>query len=128
MNNLRTSFKKDQKRIDRRSGPDFWVKLIKTMSILVWAVMLIILLLMEKAKPEVESFFSHLFQIQLRQSWDLHFLTIAFILSIFMLMFTSFTLLVNRKRHRRRTDRYSKSVIIMMIFSFLIIVFFFYKI
>ncbi len=127
MNNLKTSFKKEQRRIDRRSGPDFWVKFINAMSLLVWAVMIIILLLIDKAKPEIESFFSNLFQLQLRQSWDLHFLTISFILSIFMLIFTSFTLFVNRKRHRRKTDKYSKSVIIMMFFSLFIIIFFFYK-
>lgn len=110
---------------NRRQGPDFWVKFLQTASVLVWGFMLITLLIIEQAKPELENFFSHMFNVTLRQRWDLDLLTYAFYLSVFMCIFSIFSLIVNKKRHRRKTDRYSKSIIFTLIFSLWIIFFYF---
>ncbi|AEG61681.1 hypothetical protein [Desulforamulus ruminis] len=113
--------------VERRQGPDLWVKFLKAAAILVWLAMLVILLIIDQAKPEFENFFSRLFNVTLRQDWDTDILAYAFYLSVLMLIFSIFTLLVNRKRHRRKSDRYSRSVIIMIFFSTAVILFYFIK-
>lgn len=109
---------------ERRRGPDIWIKFLRVAAIFVWMALLIILSLIDKAKPQVENFFSHLFNVTLRQSWDTDLLTYACYVSIIMLVFSIFALLVNMKRHRRKSDRYSKSIIIMIIFSIYVIYFY----
>ena len=113
--------------VERRQGPDLWVKFLKAAAILVWLAMLVILLIIDQAKPEFENFFSRLFNVTLRQDWDTDILAYAFYLSVLMLIFSIFTLLVNRKRHRRKSDRYSRSVFIMIFFSTAVIRFYFIK-
>lgn len=38
--------------VERRQGPDLWVKFLKAAAILVWFAMLVILLIIDQAKPE----------------------------------------------------------------------------
>lgn len=112
---------------DRRRGPDGWIKFLQFASALVWGVLLIILLLIDKAKPEFENFFSRIFHLTLRLNWDVRLLNYAFRLSLLMLIFSGFAHLVNRRRCRRKGDKYSKSIIIMFFFSLGVIIFYLYK-
>jgi len=110
---------------NRRRGPDVWVKFIKFASITVWGLMLLILIFVDRAKPEVENFFTRLFKINLQPNWNSDLLSNAFYLSIVAFIFSLFAFLVNMKRHRRKTDKYSKSLITMLCFSSLIILLYF---
>jgi len=112
---------------NRRKGPDIWAKFIKFASITVWGMMLLILLIVDQAKPEVEDFFSRLFKIDLQTNWNYHLLSYAFYLSIVAFIFALFGLYIDMSRHRRKTDKYSKSLITMLCFSLLIIVLYFLK-
>jgi len=113
---------------NRRKGPDPWVKFLKAASAIVWGVMLLILLIVDRAKPEVESFFRRTFRVTLPQNWENSFHDYAFWLSLLAFAFSLFALLINKQRHRRKTDKYSKSLITMLIFSFLVILFYLFKI
>ncbi|MCL5290084.1 MAG: hypothetical protein ACOY35_00180 [Bacillota bacterium] len=109
--------------VEKRQGVDFWVKFVKTAAIFVWAAMFIILVIIDRAKPQVENFFSNLFQISLRQSWDSDLLAYAFSLSVAMLGFSVFAFIINMKRHRRKSDKYSKSILAMIFFTLAVILF-----
>lgn len=118
----------DRRFYNRRKGPDLQSKLIMATSVMVWGFMLAVLLIIEQAKPQVGDFFSRLFGVDLNQNWDYQLLTMAFCLSIFMLILSIFVLFINHQRHRRKTDRYSRSLIINIIFCLGIIIFYFSKI
>lgn len=112
---------------DRRKGPDGWIKFLHFASALAWGILLLVLLIMDKAKPEFENFFSRIFHVTLRLNWDVRLLNYAFYLSLFMFGFSLFAHMVNRKRSRRKSDRYSKSIIMAIFFSLGVIIFYFYK-
>lgn len=114
--------------LNRRKGPDVWVKFLKLASILVWGLMLPILIIVDRAKPDVENFFSRLFKITLRQNWDIDLLSYAFYLSLIAFTFAIFAFHINRKRHHRKTDKYSKSIITLLCLSFFVILFYLLKI
>ena len=57
-------------RIERRRGPDFWVKLINWAAVGAWIMMLIGLYLFEKAKPRFSTFFDRFFGVPIATGWD----------------------------------------------------------
>lgn len=113
--------------VDRRKGPDIVVKFLKAASFFIWAIIIVIIIIMNQAKPQVENFFSRLLNVPLRESWDIDLLRYAFYLSDIMLVFSIFAFILNMGRHRRKTDKYSKSIIIMIIFSLGVILFYLSK-
>ncbi len=102
---------------ERRSGPDIFLKIIKTLSFVCGSLLILALLLLDKAKPGIETFFDRLLDVQLRKSWD-HDLLLAHFYVVAIICILSLTgLLFNRMRARRKTDRYSKTLIFSIIFS-----------
>lgn len=103
---------------ERRKGPDFWTKFINWIGYLAWFIEIAIIMLADRAKPPVETFFDRYFSIKLRSGWDTDVMTSAFYLMIVLFIICIITLYINSKRHRRKTDRYNHSVIILSILSF----------
>ncbi|MFT9493470.1 hypothetical protein [Anaerosolibacter sp.] len=99
---------------DRRKGPDLWVKLINWLGITAWGIMFFILYITDRARPPMETFFDRLFKVQVRQTWNLDLLQYALYLMITLCVLCVAGLLINVKRHRRKTDRYNISLILMM--------------
>ncbi|MFT9487900.1 MAG: hypothetical protein ACH0QD_11095 [Tepidibacillus sp.] len=61
--------------------------------------------------------------LDVRQDWDQSLMKIVFYLSFAQLAISIFSLGVNAKRHRRKSDRYSKSLITIIILTILILLF-----
>lgn len=118
---------RENRTYNRRKAPDFWVKFLHVSSVVVWGAMLIILLIIDRAKPEFENLFTRMFNINLRQDWNMDLLATAFYLCWAMLLYTMFALYVNSKRHSRPGDKYNKSVIAMLIFSVGFIIIYIFK-
>ena len=49
------------KNVDRRAGTDSWIKAITWLGVAGWFLMFIALLIIEKAKPQMETFFDRFF-------------------------------------------------------------------
>jgi hypothetical protein len=102
---------------NRREGPDLLLKFITWISIIGWALISSVLLIIARAEPESETFFDRLLQVQVRKTWDTELLHYAFILMIFLFIISGVGLYINSKRMRRKGDKYRLSLITMAIFS-----------
>ena len=108
---------------ERRSGPDFLIRVIKTLNIVCGSLMIAALLLIDKAKPGIATFFDRLLAVHLRKNWDRDLL-LALLYVAAAICFLSLTgLLMNKMRTRRKTDRYSKTLIFSIIFSLAALIF-----
>lgn len=108
---------------DRRQGPDFWARYVRVAGILVWGLILLIFLLIERAQPRSETFFDRLLSVDVSATWDTYFLTIVVFLSLAQLIFATVSVLINLTRHRRKTDKLSKSLLVATFISLVIIAF-----
>lgn len=102
---------------ERRKKPDALCMWLEIASIAVWVILFCVLAFYQKAQPQVETFFDRFFQIEVRETWDLNKLKIAFYRLVFLLLFSAFSIFLNFKRLKRSTDRLRKSFIISLIGS-----------
>lgn len=105
---------KENEYYDRRKGPDIWVKLVRWLGFTAWGIMFFIITITDRAKPQSETFFERLFKVQVRQTWDFGLIRYAFYLMITLCILCVIGLIINSRRHRRKTDRYNFSLILMM--------------
>jgi hypothetical protein len=112
------SYNKKQ-RLDKRRGPDTLLKTVRGIGIVSWIFIFVILFIVDRAKPQVETFFDRFFQVQLQQVWDLELLRYAFFLMFLVFFLCIIALFINSRRVKRKTDRYNPSVIIIAVLSFL---------
>jgi NADH:ubiquinone oxidoreductase subunit 4 (subunit M) len=103
----------------KRRGPDIWVKIIHWLAACGWVLMFVVLLLADKARPQVAFFLDRILQIPLRTDWDMHLIGIACFLMIIILFLCTIGLFINSRRHKRRDDRYNRSLVIMWILAFI---------
>ncbi len=121
------SEEENKKSYNRRTGPDIWVKLRRIFAIIIWPVLFITLLLLDFAKPQVETFFDRLYNINIRDSWNTEFTNYIFILMIIGFFSSILGLIISSKRNRRRSDKYPFSFIFMAVLSLIgILLHFFY--
>ena len=97
----------------RRQGPDLWVKIIHWLGVCVWILMVAVLVLTDKARPPMATFFDRVLHIQLRTTWDLGLVRDVCLLMIIILGLCLTGFIINSKRHQRKDDHYSLSLIIM---------------
>jgi len=102
---------------DRRKKPDALCKWLEIASIAVWIILFCVLIFLEDARPQIETFFDRFFEIKVRDAWDYNNLDTAFYLLVFLLLFSAFSIFLNSKRLKRSTDRIRKSFIISLIGS-----------
>jgi len=102
---------------DRRKKPDALCKWLEIASIAVWVILFCVLIFFENARPQIETFFDRFFGIEVRETWDDSKLNTAFYLLVFLLLFSAFSIFLNSKRLKRRTDRIRKSFIISLVGS-----------
>jgi len=102
---------------DRRHGPDWLVHAIRYLGVASWAILLLALILVEKARPQLEKYLDKTMNIQLRQSWNLEFIRFLFYLMILGLCLSIVGFAVNTMRKQRRTDEYRLSLIFLGLIS-----------
>lgn len=104
-------------RVERRKKPDIICKLLEIAVVIVWCLIFAILCLVHFSKPVKQTFFDHLFGIQVNKSINYDLLNTAFYLLIFLFIFSLISLFFNSKRLKRRTDRIRISFILSLIGS-----------
>lgn len=97
----------------RRQGADLWVKIIHWLGVCVWVLMIVVLMLTDKARPPMATFLDRVLQVELRTTWDLGLVRYACFLMIIILCLCTAGFFINSKRHQRKSDRYSRSLIVM---------------
>jgi len=105
-------------RIDRRKGPDFWVKAVGYSRFIVWLLVLLVLFFLSFAKPEMETFFDRMLHVNVRKTWNNELVKRAVYISILVYFLCASAFIVNSTRKKRKEDRYSITLILMGIISF----------
>jgi hypothetical protein len=100
------------------------VKWVKWTGIVSWIVLFSIMLITDMAKPPIETFFDRMFNVKLRTYWDTGLIRLALVFMVVLFLLSVAGIIANSMRHRRKTDRYNKSVIFSATASFIGILFY----
>jgi uncharacterized membrane protein YhaH (DUF805 family) len=104
-------------RVERRQRADFWVRSLEWLVVGSWMLLLLALLLLSKAKPQVETFFERYYQLPLDSSWNLELLFYLRLLMGLGLCLSVAGLIINWRRSRRAGDEYRVSLLILGVIS-----------
>lgn len=108
----------------RRRGPDLKVKIFRYLSAGCWVLILTILLALESARPQFESFFDRFYNIRLRTWWDIEVLYYLLYISISGVIISIAGAFIMLDRSRRKTDRFPLQLAVTMVVSLLGIIYF----
>ncbi len=107
----------ENKRIERRKGPDKWIKSLTWFGGIGWLFMIVTFAIFHKARPESETSIVGFYQKRLGQDWDADLVPYFIVFSAFILLISAIGLIVNSRRHNRRNDKYRVSLIMLVLFS-----------
>ncbi|WP_429884745.1 hypothetical protein [Geoalkalibacter halelectricus] len=110
-------------RIERRRRPDIWVRSLEWLAVGSWLVLFLALLLVAKAKPQVETFFERYYNLPLDPYWNLELLGYLQGLMVLGLALSVLGLFINWRRSRRAEDQCCVSLIILGVISLVGLVF-----
>jgi hypothetical protein len=97
---------------ERRKGPDVLLKAISIITGITWFVILLIFAIVSYAKPQIETrFFNNLFKVPIESEWNKTLLPFAIIMLASCVIICLVGIVINATRHKRRTDRFNKSLI-----------------
>ena len=102
---------------DRRGGVDFLARVLAVFNVLAWVVVVLILVVAERAKPQFESFFDRFYNLDVRTSWDLEFVQYLLWITMAGIVAGSLGLILGVVRARRRTDSSRFGLVIMGLLS-----------
>ena len=111
---------------DRRSRPDIWLRLIGFFGVIGWLVMLVAMIIANKARPEIETVTTRFHNIMVRTIWDTGLTTYLFYLMVVGLCISVTGLLINLKRLKRKDDQLRISLILVLLISIAGIVTYFF--
>ena len=104
-------------RIDRRKGPDLWIKMLTWSGLISGISLVAALFITAMAKPQVETFFDRFYNLRLRRSWDMDLMNYIFYLLLLCLACSLGGLIINSRRRRRKEDYIRASLIVMLCIS-----------
>ncbi len=100
--------------VDRRKGPDLWLKLLTWSGLASGISLVAALFLTAVAKPEVETFFDRFYNLKLRRSWDMELVQYIFFLLLLCFLLSITGLVINSRRKRRKEDHIRASLVVML--------------
>ncbi len=115
-------FSKKEIDLNLRSEPDFWVKSITRFASVAWYLAFSSLLVAGISIPFVRTSLYINFGLKLKGQTLNIFNQVAFGLLVATFVVSVVGLIINSKRHRRRTDRYNFSLVFLAIASVLCII------
>ena len=113
---------------ERRQGPDTWIRMMKFFGMLSWSLFIFAFYLVGKAQPQLESFFEKWLNVEVREGWDERLLLYSFMLMLGIFYFSCFALIINTRRHKRKSDKYSPALIFLLVSSVVGIAIYMFKI
>lgn len=97
----------------RRKGPDAVVKAVWWTVGISWILIITALLIASEAQPKVETFIDRMVKIPVRNYVDRNLLQAAFYVLLLNLFVCIVGFVLNMLRHRRKTDKISKSILVL---------------
>lgn len=119
------SEKRHEKVPERRKGSGPLLKIISLFGFISWVLMLPVLVLVQKAKPEIETFFDRWINLEVNSTWDLTLFRYAFYLMLIIMLLSLFGLALNALRMRRKTDSWRVNLILVFLLSLSGIIYYF---
>lgn len=101
----------------RRKGPDLWIRSLRYLALVGWTFLIAALVVLDRAKPQVETFFERVYDIRLQQHWDMELARYLLWLMVLGLALSLLGLIINACRKRRRTDQWRLSLIFLGLIS-----------
>ncbi|NLK86594.1 MAG: hypothetical protein GX279_03770 [Clostridiaceae bacterium] len=99
--------------IERRKGPDAVVKAVWWTTGISWLLFITAAVFFETAMPETETFFDRQFNVSIRDYWNENVLQYVFFILVLNLAVCIIGFIFNMARHKRKTDKISKSILIL---------------
>lgn len=99
----------------KKNGP--LLKIISVFGFVSWLLMLPVLVLLEKAKPELQTFFDRWMNLDVQSSWDVTLYRYAFYLMLLVMFLSFLGLVLNAFRMRRSTDTWRINLIVVFLLS-----------
>jgi hypothetical protein len=114
--------------IDKRRGPDFWVRSLTWLGLIGWFIVVLGLAVIDKAKPKTGTFLDKHHSIEIKEQlfWNHDLTTIFFCLMILGIVISGGGLIVNSTRMKRKGDEYRLSLILVGILSLAGMFFYFF--
>ncbi len=106
--------------MDRRKKNDFWAILLFYLNIIAGFLLLGILLIFHRARPEFETFFDRFYKLNLRTTWDIQYLYYLIYVVGFGIFISLCGLFLRKFRGRREND-HKKALIITGIISLILL-------
>jgi len=106
--------------LDRRKKNDFWAKLLFYLNILAGTLLLGILLIFHRARPEFETLFDRFYKLNLRTTWDIQYLYYLIYIVSFGIFICLGGLFLRKFRGRREND-HKKALIVTGIISLILL-------
>lgn len=102
---------------ERRRKKDWITRAVPAFSLISWAATIVMLVFLERARPQQRTFLDTVLDAPLRTTWNTSLLRmcLALLIAVFFVCVLGFIL--NASRQRRKTDKFNKSIIIMGILS-----------
>ena len=111
-----------RKFVERRRKKDWVVRSVSVIAVIGWICAIVALVYVDQAKPGTVNFLTKLFGTDVRLYWDVTLLNISFRALLVSFFTCVIGLLINMTRHRRKTDRFNKSIIILGLVSLIAII------
>lgn len=105
------------RKVERRRKPDIWVRSLEVLVVVGWLLMLGAVMVLSKAKPQVETFFDRYYNIPLRTSWNVDLLVYLQWMMFLGLFLGLGGMVVNWRRGRREEDEVRVSFLLLVILS-----------
>ena len=102
---------------DRRVGRDFLARVLAVFNLLSWGVVVLILVVAERAKPQFESFFDRWYHLDVRTGWDFEFVQYLLWITLAGTVVCSIGLVLGVFRARRKDDSTGIGLVIMGLVS-----------
>ncbi len=102
---------------DRRKGTDIWLKVLSSLGAVGWLVMLIAMIILEKAKPPFETIATRFANVRLRTTWDEELTRHLFYLMCLGLVISIAGIVINARRLSRKNDHLRINLIIVYLIS-----------
>lgn len=90
--------------LDRRKKMDFWAGLLFYLNIMSGILLLCILLIFHRARPEFETLFDRFYRLNLRTTWDIQYLHYLIYIISFGIFISLCGLFLLKFRGRREQD------------------------
>ncbi|MEA1969079.1 MAG: hypothetical protein U9N77_12780 [Thermodesulfobacteriota bacterium] len=102
---------------ERRCHQDIWTKVLFFFNYCVWILIVGILIVIEMARPQFETFFDRFYKLNLRTSWDTEVFIYLYYLVITGLIISTAGFVLTLGRARRKSDGNCISLLIMWLIS-----------